>query len=346
MGLQIFIEKHLYKRTFFSYLLYPFSIIYATIVLIKRQIYKYLPLLSFNSKFKIISIGNITTGGAGKTPVTLYIAKQLIQRNYKIAIVLRGYKGKFEHSVKLISDFNGVYDFAKEAGDEAYLYTQKLSNIPVCVGKNRRKSIQLLESRFPEIDYIIMDDAFQHLKIKVDFSICVFNSINLWGNGFCLPAGILREPFSVLKYADSIILNGSDNQQLRQRIKNNLYFIGGYKVSNLYFKGKDLSVDNLQNSKNIIMSGIGTPKSFENTVISLKIPYVESIYLNDHFDYSMSFIEELKKKVDNERIDYIIITEKDYSKVFKINLPFVVVKIDFILDRDSEEKLLSTISKI
>ncbi len=341
MDFQSIVRKHLINRTYVSYLLYPLSFIYTVFVVFKRQIYRILPFLSYKSKIKIITVGNITTGGTGKTPVTIYIAKCLQNRGLKVAIVLRGYRGKFENRNILISDFNSVFNYANSAGDEAYLYTQKLPDTPVCVGKKRIKSIKILEKKFPELDYIIMDDAYQNFKIKPDISVCVLNSLNLFGNGFCLPAGILREPFSSINYADILILNGLNMPAISKKLYNKKYYIGNYEISKCLNKEKIMEISTLQSSKNILMSGIGLPQSFEQTVNKAGIPYINHIILNDHFNYNEDFIKLLTKKVKEEDIDFIIITEKDYSKLANSDLPFVVIKVDFKINSKNENNFLS-----
>ena len=100
----------------------------------------------------------------------------------------------------MISDENQVLDLAKEAGDEAFLLASKLPGIPVIAGRNRKKAIQILEEKYPELEYIILDDSFQHLKVEHDLDFVVFNAIGGMGNGFVLPAGILRESISALKF--------------------------------------------------------------------------------------------------------------------------------------------------
>ncbi|MBC8384473.1 MAG: tetraacyldisaccharide 4'-kinase, partial [Candidatus Cloacimonetes bacterium] len=151
MKLQNFIEKHLYHRSLISYLLYPISLKYGFFQWLRRKVYEHFPSLSYQSKIKIISVGNIVSGGSGKTPFTIFLAKHLSEKGYNIAVSHRGYKGKFENRNKLISDENVVLDFAKEAGDEAFLLAQKLEHIPVIVGKNRQLSIKILEKEAPDI---------------------------------------------------------------------------------------------------------------------------------------------------------------------------------------------------
>jgi len=160
--MQKMIERHLLNRSFLSYLLLPIAWKFALLQIIRRKII----FPKFKARCKIVSIGNIVSGGSGKTPATIYLAKYFVTKGEKVAVSHRGYKGKFEKSNRIISDRKQIFDCAKDAGDEPFLLAEKLKNIPVVVGKNRQKSIELLLAKFPDLDYIILDDSFQNLKIK------------------------------------------------------------------------------------------------------------------------------------------------------------------------------------
>ena len=331
----LYIESLLNKRTFISYLLYPFSLLYIFIVCLRRFIFGAIPRFSYRSRCKIISIGNITTGGSGKTPFVLYLANELKEK-HKIAIVLRGYKGDLENTNTLISDYTIVYDNVARAGDEAILYATNLKNVPICVGKNRVKSIRLLEDKFPELEMVLMDDAFQYLKVKQDTKICIFKHINPISNGFCLPAGLLREPMNSLKYADYLVINGDMNlikkevldylQKYKKPILN-----GDYQITSIKDRHEQkIDIESLKKKKLVLLSGIGSPKSFENTIKNADLTFFKHIQMPDHFHYTQIFLDKLNTDCDKQ-YDYILTTEKDYTKIqyIKHDLPILVVTIKF-----------------
>ena len=343
MNRHSFIDRHLKERTIVSLLLSPFSFIYLIIMSIRRWLYDVIPFLSYKSKFKVISIGNITTGGTGKTPFVLYLANKLKQEGYKVAIVLRGYKGAFEYKTALIADEEKVYDIAKIAGDEAILYTDNLKNTPVCVGKNRVKSVQLLEEMFPELDCVILDDGFQYLRIRQDTKYCVFSTDKPIGNGFCLPAGILREGCSSLKYVDVFVVNGEFDAtstrygdvkiatMFEKYGKQVLY--GDYAINEIIdFNGKVFCVDELKEKNLMLLSGIGTPKSFENTVEKAGLCFERHLCLDDHFEYNQVFIDAYKDVFG--KYDYVLTTEKDFTKLkaLKMGEGMLVVKVGFLVN--------------
>ncbi|MCL2063743.1 MAG: tetraacyldisaccharide 4'-kinase [Candidatus Cloacimonetes bacterium] len=353
---QDFITAHLKKKTIVSRLLYPLSFFIQIYTILRRSFYDFFPSMSYKSKFKIISVGNITAGGSGKTPFTLFLAKELIEKGHKIAIVLRGYKGNLENTNKLFSPphiklfQNNIPEESnldwKKAGDEASLYASNLPNTPICVGKNRIKSIKLLEENFPDIDFIIMDDAFQHLKVVQDVKIVIFLAQNPVGNGFCLPAGMLREPISSLKYADYFVINGDfstlNSPNLKKEMDrvffqklekyNKQILFGGSTISDIKdFEGIRQDIKSLKNKKILLLSGIGSPQSFENTILNAGITFQNHLSLTDHFNYSSDFFDLHKNYLSN--YDIILTTEKDYNKLRYINccLPIYVVYIRFSL---------------
>jgi tetraacyldisaccharide 4'-kinase len=311
------VEKHLKQKTWLSWLLSPLSICYAFIVLFRRFLYDNFPSLSYRSLIQIISVGNITIGGTGKTPFVIHLVSDLKKQDKKVAIILRGYKSKSEHKNILIQN-----ELRDDIGDEANLYAQKFPEIPICVGSDRVKSIKILEQKFPNLDYIIMDDGFQYLKVIQDKKYLLFQSKNPIGNGFCLPAGILREPLSSIKYADHIIINGHKSfldmsfiEQIVSYDKPINY--GSYELTVIYDMNKYLiNVSSLSGKNILLLSAIGSPKSFEFTIASAGIPFSEHIALPDHFDFPDTFIES--HQMYFREFDYVLTTEKDATK-----LPFI-----------------------
>jgi len=334
MLFQKFIRQNLYQRSILSYLLFPLSIIFASIQVIRRKIYLLIPGLSYKSPCKIISIGNIVSGGSGKTPFTIFLAKYLTGKGYNIAVSHRGYKGNFEDQNKLISTKDEIYSFAEKAGDEACLLANKLPGIPVIAGKNRKMSIQILLEIFPELDYIILDDSFQHLKVKHDIDFVIVNALGGLGNGFLLPAGILREPVSVLKNADFIIFNGNRNipdylEKYAEKV-----ILGHYKIKGIYdLSGNNVGIDELHKKRIALLSGIGIPESFEKTISELGLNFEVHLKFPDHYDYNNpSALKKINSQLEHNKIDIIITTEKDFVKlkyIEKIETHLAVLEIEF-----------------
>lgn len=274
-----------------------------------------------STPFKVISVGNISTGGTGKSVLVKYLADRLPN----VAIVSRGYKGNNEKTGNslLVSDDCSVED----VGDEAFMLSK--SNTPVVVGSNRYKSINLLKNLFKDksIKYVVLDDAYQNFKIVKDLDIVLLNACNPFDNGHCLPAGNLRE--KDLTRADIIILTHSDMVDLQylSALKASLselqcpVLLGRHKVKNLLYadwSDKELMVaDSVLGEEFLAVAGIGSFSSFIKTLnnfglnkAGLKV--VDTIEFKDHHRYSAKDISLIKKRANNK---HIVTTMKDWYKI-------------------------------
>ncbi|MCD4817277.1 MAG: tetraacyldisaccharide 4'-kinase [Candidatus Cloacimonetes bacterium] len=339
MKLQNFINKNLYKRSIISIILYPISILYAFLQISFRKLYRKKILRSFKSRIKIISIGNIVSGGSGKTPFTIFLAKYLTENGKKVAISHRGYKGDYENLVTLISDFQEVFPYAKHAGDESFLIALKSPRIPVISGRNRKLAIKILEKKFPDLDYIILDDSYQHHRVQRDYDFVIFNHIGGIGNRMVLPSGILREPLSTLKHSDFIVYRGSKTIPNYLKKYNKPILTGSYKISRIYNRTFErFEVSDLSNKRIALLSGIGLPESFENTIKKANLDFVHHFKMPDHYDFKdISLFYQIKSELSIRKIDAILTTEKDFSKLQFlpiIGLPFYIVAIEFSLDNE------------
>ncbi|MDP8232413.1 MAG: tetraacyldisaccharide 4'-kinase, partial [Candidatus Zophobacter franzmannii] len=247
MSLQTFITKHLYKRTIVSLLLYPLSLPYALIARIRR---KQQSNVGWETDIPIISVGNIVSGGTGKTPFTIFLAKYLQEQGKKVAVSHRGYKGEFENILTIISTRDKILPEADIAGDEAQLLANSLVGIPVIAGRNRKNAIRMLLKSFPDLDYIILDDSFQHFKVKHTLDFVLFKTESSYGNGFVLPAGILREPLSAISDADCLVFTGKGDLPKFALSAEKPIIQGNYQIKRFYsMEGDDIEFSELKDNR-------------------------------------------------------------------------------------------------
>ncbi|MDD5432869.1 MAG: tetraacyldisaccharide 4'-kinase [Candidatus Omnitrophica bacterium] len=273
---------------------------------------------------KVISVGNITMGGTGKTTLVELIVKYLKSKDKRIAILTRGYK----RGVQVKRQENN--DSYESMGDEPYMLQSKFKDLPVIVDKNRVRSA-LRAIRDFKVDTVVLDDGFQQWGIKKDLEIVAIDSVQAFGNQKVLPRGILREPLSSLKRADIFVLTKTD---LCLNLENTLNILGRINPQALIVEsiheplgfyelrepGKLLSVDFLKGEKVSLFSGIGDPGSFERMVDRLGIDIGQTFRFNDHHAYSEADLKKIISESKNKGIFNIITTQKDAVRLLSFNL--------------------------
>lgn len=307
----------------------------------------------------VISVGNITAGGTGKTPCILKLAEILLNNHYHPAILSRGYKSGLEKVGGIVSDGHTLQVTQRMAGDEPYMMALKLPTVPVLVGKDRivsaEKAIKL------GADILLLDDGFQYWSMQRDLDIVLVDCTNPFGYGHLLPRGILREPMDALQRAHVFVLTKSDQAAAKEKaeIKNTLHYWAPQALvlesfhapSKLISLGKwkqgrkesDLSV--LKEKKVFLLSGIGNPDAFRETAKEAGINPVGSMSLPDHHAYTSADIEEAQKKAAGAGAEVIAVTEKDAVKMLELKaaengrIPVYVLEIEMKFSKDGEAQL-------
>ncbi|MEA3292182.1 MAG: tetraacyldisaccharide 4'-kinase [Pseudomonadota bacterium] len=195
--------NHWQRRTLHSYSLYPLSLLYRGVVGLRAALYRRGLLKSAALSVPVVVVGNLTVGGAGKTPLVLALTDLLREAGNKPGIITRGYKGSSSTWPRIVNKDTT----AAEVGDEALLLARR-SGCPVVAGPDRAADGRLLLREF-DCDLILSDDGFQHFALERDLDIVVIDGARRFGNGFCLPAGPLREPIKGLRRADLRVANGA-----------------------------------------------------------------------------------------------------------------------------------------
>lgn len=326
-------------------ILLPPFLIYLFIVTIRNYLYDIKFLKSTKLSCKIISVGNITVGGTGKTPAVIAIATFLQKQNKTVAVLSRGY-GRESSGTQLVTDGKTNLSNWRTVGDEPTLMAKHLTDIPIVVDENRIRGGKYLINQFnPEI--IILDDGFQHRKIHRDVDIVLINSNMSKFTNRIFSFGNFRESWKSLKRAHIIFLTKSavfapSNKLMARLEKLNLPIVKTNINPSSYLldqKNNKINIDNFNDKTALLFSGVGDPKSFENTVQSLKINIIGSINFRDHKNYSKSDIERIHNKYIKTGADIIITTEKDFLKIGETDLPIFAIPITMNIDRKGYEQI-------
>lgn len=306
-------------------------------------------------KAKVISVGNITLGGTGKTPLVVYLAQKLKKSGFKAAVLTRGYKRRKRGLTELVGKSKNKVHWT-EVGDEPYLLTSRLEDIPVVVSKDRGASGVRAEKKY-QVEVLVLDDGFQHWRLSRDLDIVVIDSTNPFGNSRLLPAGILREPLSSLKRADVFVLNRVDQVAKKQDIVSVLrsynqeapIIESRYKINSIERlfspspggRGSPIRVEEkeLSGKKVLAFSGIGNPVSFEKSLELLEVEVIKHHKFSDHFSYEKPDIMNLEREAQKSGADFMITTEKDSVRIpmmDDLQIPIYVLRIDLVIIEGEE----------
>jgi len=303
--------------------LYLISLIYGGIVSLRNILYDNNILTQKKVGAKVISVGNITMGGTGKTPAVIMLAQRLKENGYRPAVVSRGYGGKSLNHVNIASNGEQILIKPQEAGDEPVLIARHLANIPVITGKNRYAAARYALKNF-DINLIILDDAFQHRTLFRDVDILLLDVKRPFGNGLLIPGGRLREPTGSIKRADIIVSTGIGEENvstisriIKERFSGKMLFTG-YRKARDVMKGQTgeiLSGDYLRGRKIYAFSGIAQPDNFLLTITAQGGIVTGDRVFPDHHVYKREDLKHVKEQAAASRADMILTTEKDYMKL-------------------------------
>jgi tetraacyldisaccharide 4'-kinase len=301
---------------------------------------------------KVYSVGNISFGGSGKTPVTIYLTNLLKLGGKKVGVLSRGY-GRKSSGYILVSDGKKFLTTVDKAGDEIY-HTALDCSVPAAVSENRVQGAQRLIND-TRVDTIVLDDAFQHRWIKRDVDILVIDQRFLTENHFfinnLLPTGIMRESFASIKRADVVIINRKfmekkDVPGYRQKhFKGKRIFTGYYKAISFFDlkHNTELSLEEFQGQKSLVVSGIATPFSFLNILKQTKVDTQNKLIFKDHKRYNYNDVQRIRQLFYSTNSHSVVTTEKDAVKLTRFSremddIDIYYLKIKFALDDEEAFK--------
>lgn len=306
--------------------------LYAAIIALRNLAYSKGWLRVHRADATVISVGNITVGGTGKTPLVIWLCKFLEQRRIGCAILTRGYKANQKSKIE-----NQNYE------DEPAIFAQHCAEAGVIVNPDRVAGAAEAVTRFGA-EVLIMDDGFQHRRLARNLDIVTIDATKPFGYGRLLPAGLLREPVTALARADAVVITRCDQvketdlaeleQKLRQ-INSNMIIARAIHAPIFAesIKNKKISLESLKGRKVFAFCGIGNPQAFLNTINTLGCDVVGSRVYNDHQHYNSDDVAGICEQAMCGKAELILTTQKDWTKIARLGtlgneMPFAYLAIE------------------
>ena len=336
--------------------LYTISLLYGAGQRLRQLGYRKKIIPARKLPCRVICVGNLAVGGTGKTPMAMYVAEKIKQFGYQPAIVSRGYGGGAQIRGGVVSDGRSIYMGPQQAGDEPYLIARRLKDVPVIVGKDRYAAGMLALNKF-QPDVVVLDDGFQHLRLKRDVDLVLLDHLHSFGNMHLLPRGILREPISALARATACIFTryradgagrAASSIELIKKHSPQLPVFTSTYVPYYYTirSGAQISVDEntdcfspeavkrLNGEKIFGFSGIARNHDFQDTVKNIGFKIAGFIEFTDHHRYTVHDLNHILAAAEKTGARYLITTEKDLVRIppekpFHLDLVVVGVRVSF-----------------
>ncbi len=324
---------------------------------------------------QVVSIGNLTCGGTGKTPVVEVFAKSLTKQGRKVAILSRGYRSKEHRSFyqklrdkfspsqglrepRVVSDGNDLLLQSDVAGDEPYMLASNLQNVAVLVDKDRVNSALYAIEKY-KIDTLILDDGFQYLRLKAHINIVLVDCTSPFGNHHVLPRGLLREPIKNIRRADYVFLTKSNGGNHLRHLKT---FIRRHNrraeiiecchkplyLERVFMRGTQQPLTDLKKRKVAAISAIAKPESFEAFLLGFGAEIVHTARYADHHRYTEQQILDFVKEAKAAGAEMIVTTEKDAVRIPRllredIHFYFLRVEIDILSGQENFDQCIKRI---
>jgi len=342
-------------------ILAPLTLLYGTIIKIRNRFFDKKIFNEENVDCRIISVGNLTVGGSGKTPMVINLAKYLKEKSLNVGVLSRGY-GRRTKGFQLVSNEDKILMNVNDAGDEIYLVADECK-IPTAVAEKRVFGVKRFLKEIHS-DVIVLDDAFQHRWIARDFDLLIIdqrflsdvNSIDQR----LLPLGSMREPFESINRADAVVINRKFSTKITVPSKIKKYLVDQevfycyYKISGIYDvkTDKKYSQEEFEGEHSLVVCGIARPFSFLRTLRDNNINIKNKLIFTDHKDYTHKEIELIRKKFYSTNSYSVLTTQKDAVKLMEfkkelddIDIYYLKIDLEFE-DPNSFYQLLKTKCKL
>ena len=334
----------------FESLLHGLSVPYIGAVRLRQWLYGRGVLKTKRLPCKVVSVGNITAGGTGKTPMATYVARLVWRLGHDVAVVSRGYGGSAGKKGGIVSNGREILMGPGEAGDEPYMMASNLNGIPVIVGRDRFEAGMTAIRNFGT-HVIVLDDGFQRIQLARDINIVLLDATRPLGNGFVLPRGPLREPISALSRADIFVLTRCD-AELSAGSKHITKMAGDKPIfqtahvpfvkETVFPEGTPRNVESLLGRRVFAFSGIAENSQFRRTVESFGCHVSGFMGFPDHHPYADGDLAAIRDAAAASGAESVLTTEKDHVRIadrmpWRTETAVIGVDISFLRDGDMFE---------
>ncbi len=324
----------------------------------------------------VLSVGNLTAGGTGKTPAVVMLARWALDQGYRAAILSKGYKGRYKQAILEVSDGKGIHADVRTAGDEPFLLAKEVPGSPVIISRRRYQAGMYAHAKFGS-DFFILDDGFQHLELDRTLNLALIDARDPFGNGHLLPWGPLREPLHQLSRADAFILTryrtAGRAECKEQRVNNNatgyspcalrsgqetLRFLKERFPSTPVFRAEHLPDKLVFPASGVVhdpgflrekcvlgFSGIAHPERFEETLIGLGADVIQFRGFRDHYLFNGNDMEELAYMKERAGAQYLITTQKDWVRIAPVlpvyaDLAYLSIRFKLLEEQDGVLRMI------
>ena len=299
-------------------------------------------LASRSLDFPVVSIGNLTVGGTGKTPAVELAVRTLAELGHRPGVVSRGY-GRRGGGLQVVADAASIRLDAEEAGDEPFLLARRLPGVPVVVGANRYDAGRLARARFG-VSAIVLDDGFQHRTVRKDLEIVMARAATPWGNGRLMPGGPLREPLSGLRRANLVVATGAHQAEEAAEVASAIArhapgvpLLTAMHVATECFEAgamRFVPLTGLAGARLLAFAGIASPAGFRRTLAESQVTLTGFQEFRDHHWYSREDLARLEGLAAGGGADGLVTTEKDWVRLRRLPLlrrPLYVLSVRLLL---------------
>jgi tetraacyldisaccharide 4'-kinase len=332
----------------------PLASLYGLAIKARRALYRSGRFHVHDLGVPVISVGNLTTGGTGKTPLVEWIASELAQAGRRVCILTRGYGRHSGGSRVIVSDGNEIISDAAHAGDEALLLAERLKGQAAVISAADR----VLAGRWAvenfQSDVFVLDDGFQHLRVARNLNILTIDATNPWGNGKLLPAGVLRESPAELARADCIVITRADDPDQAEELQREIaaqsracpVFCSRMRLSGLrpVQPGKSLfAPDEIKASRTAAFCGLGNSESFFALLRRGGYQLAHTQIFRDHHWYAQADIDRVVRESTSRGAQILLTTAKDEVKLRSLNFELPCYTADIAIEIENQEKLKTLI---